>query len=93
VSRSGEEIDSILFQSNKKIKRFFYSLFFLQRDHFAEGLRLKKLNRLEEALASFDKAIKHNPTNSNAYNNRGICLYDLNRLHEGSSKLPHITWL
>jgi tetratricopeptide (TPR) repeat protein len=27
-------------------------------------------------------AIKHDPTNSNAYNNRGNCLYHLNRKEE-----------
>jgi len=55
---------------------------FLCRDHFAEGLRLYDLNRHEEALASYDMAIKHNPTYSAAYNNRGACLEKLNRLDE-----------
>jgi tetratricopeptide (TPR) repeat protein len=60
----------------------YYSFILLFRDHFAEGYRLQNLNRLEEALSSFDMAIKHNPTNSEAYNNRGNCLYNLNRLDE-----------
>ena len=51
-------------------------------DHFAQGLRLQKLNRFEEAIASHDMAIKHNPTYSEAYNNRGNCLTFLNRLDE-----------
>ena len=55
---------------------------FLYRDHFAEGLRLQNLNRYEEALASYDMAIKHDPTDSDVYNNRGVCLKQLNRLDE-----------
>jgi len=30
----------------------------------------------------FKMAIKHNPTNSLAFNNRGTCLFNLNRLDE-----------
>jgi tetratricopeptide (TPR) repeat protein len=40
------------------------------------------LNRLDEALVSYDMAIKHNPKDSAAYYNRGLCLFDLNRLDE-----------
>ena len=40
------------------------------------------LNRFEGALASFDMAIKHDPTNLNAFIGRGVCLDDLNRLEE-----------
>ena len=54
----------------------------LFRDHFAEGNRLYKLNRFEDAIVSYDMAIKHNPTYSAAYLNRGICLTKLNRLDE-----------
>jgi tetratricopeptide (TPR) repeat protein len=60
----------------------YYSFILLFRDHFAEGYRLQNLNRLDEALASYDMAIKHNPTYSMAYNNRGVCLEDLNRFED-----------
>ena len=61
----------------------FYS--FMYGDHFAEGLRLQNLNRHEEALQdvkAYDMAIKHNPTHSGAYNNKGNCLYQLNRIED-----------
>jgi Flp pilus assembly protein TadD len=44
--------------------------------------KFKIFNRFEEGLASFDMAIKHNPTNSYAYNNKGACLEKLNRFDE-----------
>ena len=56
---------------------------FIHRDHFAEGKRLYELNRFEEGLASFDMAIKHNPTDLNAFTGRGVCLRKLNRFEEG----------
>jgi tetratricopeptide (TPR) repeat protein len=43
---------------------------------------LNKLNRLDEALVSYNMAIKHNPTDSQAYYNRGVCLDIQNRLDE-----------
>ncbi len=43
---------------------------------------MQNLNRHEEAIAAYDMAIKHDPTDSYAYNNRGLCLDDLNRLDE-----------
>jgi len=55
---------------------------FLYRDHFAEGKRLYELKRHEEGLASFDMAIKHDPTNLNAFTGRGVCLAELKRLDE-----------
>ena len=64
----------------KLIVVFLYS--FLYRDHFAEGYRLYELKRFEEALAAYDMGIKHNPTDSVAYNNKGACLDELNRLNE-----------
>ena len=33
-------------------------------------------------MASYDMAIKHNPTDSDAFVGRGICLYRLNRFDE-----------
>jgi hypothetical protein len=50
---------------------------FMYRDHFAEGLRLFDLNRFEEAIFSFDMAIKHDPNNSLAKNNRKLLLEKL----------------
>ena len=40
------------------------------------------LKRLEEALASYDKAIALKPDNAEAHNNRGNVLYDLKRYDE-----------
>jgi hypothetical protein len=43
----------------------------------ASFLKKASLNRLDEALASYDMALKHNPTHSNAINNRKILLEKL----------------
>ena len=43
---------------------------------------LKDLKRLDEALASYDAALKINPNYADAYSNRGNVLKDLNRLDE-----------
>ena len=70
----------------KNLKQNTTSFFFLVKklnfSIYPEGLRLHKLNRLEEALAAYDMAIKHSPTHSNAYSNRGLCLHNLNRHDE-----------
>ena len=65
-----------------KLQLLFLLYSFIYRDHFAEGKRLYELNRFEEGLASFDMAIKHNPTDLNAFTGRGLCLHHLNRLEE-----------
>ena len=65
-----------------KLQLLFLLYSFIHRDQFAEGKRLHELNRFEEALASFDMAIKHDPTNLNAFTGRGLCLAELNRLDE-----------
>jgi tetratricopeptide (TPR) repeat protein len=65
-----------------KLQLLFLLYSFIQRDHFAEGKRLYELNRFEEGLASFDMAIKHDPTNLNAFTGRGVCLHVLKRLDE-----------
>jgi tetratricopeptide (TPR) repeat protein len=43
------------------------------------------LNRLAEALAAFDMAIKLNPAHSNAHYNKGLCSEELNRPEEALS--------
>ena len=45
-------------------------------------MRFKDLKRLDEALASYDKAIALKPDYAEAYNNRGNALKDLKRLDE-----------
>ena len=46
------------------------------------GVALKELNRLEEAVASFDQAIAIKPDCLEAYNNRGNTLQKLKRLED-----------
>ena len=45
-------------------------------------MALNELNRFDEALASFDQAIKLNPDYAEAFNNRGITLNELRRFDE-----------
>jgi predicted O-linked N-acetylglucosamine transferase (SPINDLY family) len=50
--------------------------------HLDRGNALMKLRRLDEALASYDQAIKLRPGYANAYSNRGVTLHELKRLDE-----------
>src|SRR5262249_17388754 len=43
---------------------------------------LRALNRFDEALASYDRALALRPDHSEVLNNRGILLYDLRRLND-----------
>ena len=43
---------------------------------------MRKLGRLEEAVASYDKAVEIKPDYHQAWNNRGIALRKLGRLEE-----------
>jgi protein O-GlcNAc transferase len=47
--------------------------------HNNRGIALRKLHRLESALADFDRAIELEPDHAEAHNNRGITLMDLAR--------------
>ncbi len=46
---------------------------------YGRGLVLRALGRFEEALASFDAAVAHNPDSAEAWNARGNALHDLKR--------------
>jgi tetratricopeptide (TPR) repeat protein len=46
------------------------------------ALALRKLRRLDEAVASFDRTIALRPDYAAAYNNRGTALHELRRLDE-----------
>ncbi len=46
------------------------------------GTALGNLGRYEEAIASYDEALKIKPDNDEAWNNRGIALFNLGRLEE-----------
>jgi tetratricopeptide (TPR) repeat protein len=48
----------------------------------SRGNALRKLHRLEEALASYDQAIALKPSYAGAFNNRGTTLHELKRLDE-----------
>jgi len=50
--------------------------------YYNQGNALKELKRLDEALASYDKALALKPDYADAYNNRGNALQDLKRLDE-----------
>ena len=59
------------------------------RPDFAEacynrGVALKELGRLDEAVASYDKAIQIRPDYADAYSNRGAALQELGRLGEAA---------
>lgn len=41
--------------------------------HYLKGLILRGLDRIDDAIASFDNAIALNPGLPDAYNNRGLC--------------------
>jgi tetratricopeptide (TPR) repeat protein len=49
---------------------------------FKHGYTLDKLGRLDEAIASFDKAIEFQPDKYEAWNNRGVTLSNLGRFDE-----------
>ena len=50
--------------------------------HNNRGVALKALGRLDEALASYDKALALRPDYAEAFNNRGVALKALGRLDE-----------
>ena len=56
--------------------------------HNNRGLALHALKRYEEALASYDRAIKLRPHYAEAHNNRGLIVHELKRYGEASGKLP-----
>ncbi len=47
-----------------------------------KGSALYKLNKSDEAIKAYDKAIEINPQISETWNNKGIALYELNRSDE-----------
>ena len=47
-----------------------------------ECLTLINLNRFDEAIECYDKALKINPNNVKAWNNKAFALHNLNRLEE-----------
>ena len=49
---------------------------------YNRGIALKDLGRLEEAIASCDKALEIKPDNDQAWVNRGFALKNLGRLEE-----------
>ncbi|KAL0217833.1 hypothetical protein RCL1_008682 [Eukaryota sp. TZLM3-RCL] len=51
-------------------------------EHFSRGLALRKQNKLNEALKSFDAAIRCDSNYVHAHNNRGFVLDQLNRFNE-----------
>jgi protein O-GlcNAc transferase len=50
--------------------------------HNNRGLALQKLKRLDDALASYDKAIAYKSDYAAAFNNRGLALQKLKRLDD-----------
>jgi tetratricopeptide (TPR) repeat protein len=54
----------------------------LVNEVFDLGNALYKLGRLDDAVASYDKAIEFKPNKDEAWNNRGIALYKLGRLDD-----------
>ena len=51
-----------------------------------ECLTLINLNRFDEAIECYDKALKINPNNVKAWNNKAFALHNLNRLEEAIEK-------
>jgi Flp pilus assembly protein TadD len=50
--------------------------------HYHHGMVLSELDRYQEAVASFDKAIALNPSYAGAYNNRGVALQAMKRYED-----------
>jgi Tfp pilus assembly protein PilF len=50
--------------------------------HCSRGLALQGLKRLDEALASYDKALALKPDFAEVFNNRGQFLHELKRFEE-----------
>jgi tetratricopeptide (TPR) repeat protein len=50
--------------------------------HYHHGMVLSELDRYQEAVASFDKAIALNPGYASAYNNRGVALQAMARYED-----------
>ncbi|CAK86537.1 unnamed protein product, partial (macronuclear) [Paramecium tetraurelia] len=47
-----------------------------------EGVALRKLNKYQEAIECYDKAISINPNYDDAWYNKGLALYNLNKYQE-----------
>ncbi len=54
-------------------------------DFYQIGLEQAQQQQFEDAIASFSKAIQHNPHLANAYSQRGLAYYDLGQLHQAIS--------
>jgi len=55
--------------------------------HNKRGMALKRLQRFDESLASYDRAIALKPDSPDVYNNRGNALTELKRLDDGVVQL------
>jgi len=47
-----------------------------------KGICLYRIKRFDQALASFDQAIKLDPNDVSALDNKGRCLFDLKRFYD-----------
>ena len=58
-----------------------------------EGHAQRNAKRIREAAASFDRALELDPTQLNAYLNRGLCRVDLRRYAEALDDFDHLVGL
>ena len=78
-------LSSINLQNFSDAEKFFKKLIFLQKtaeNFYTLGNIQKKQNKFEEAIGSFEEAIKVNPNFSEAYNNLGSAQKSLNKFKE-----------
>ena len=52
--------------------------------YYNKANSLRMLNRFEESVKSYNKAIELNPNYSEAYNNKGLALKYMNRIEESN---------
>ena len=78
-------LSSINLENFVDAEKFFKKLIFLQKtaeNFYTLGNIQKKQKKFEEAIGSFEEAIKINPNFSEAYNNLGIAQKSLNKFKE-----------
>jgi predicted O-linked N-acetylglucosamine transferase (SPINDLY family) len=59
-------------------------------DHNNHGIALHRLQRYQEAVASFDQAILLDPSHANAYGNRGNALIELRQYQRALESYDHV---
>ena len=92
VSNPGEETSNLHFIVEKLLEQKETSIHQLARqleNWFEVGLQHAKEGNLEEAIASWDKVLEHDPHIAQAWHNRGSALAYLDHLEEAIASFDH----